>query len=334
MTMLTRRRFIHVAGIAAGCGLLPLGAAAARADALPPLYRWQGVALGADASLELYHPDRAEAARLVQTALAEVRRLEGVFSLYDRNSALSRLNRDGRLDEPPAELVELLATGNAFSTATGGAFDVTVQPLWDLYARHFARPDADPAGPAPAAIAAALAWVGHDAIVLAPDRIRFRRPGVTITLNGIAQGYITDRVAALLRAAGIGHTLVDMGEIRALGAHPAGRPWQVGLRDESHPGRMLRTVPLDDRAIATSSGLGTRFDATGRFNHIFNPATGACADRYLSVSVQAPTATVADALSTAFSLMPLDTARRVLAATGADRAWFADRQGGVTVIEA
>lgn len=330
---LTRRRFIHVAGIAAGCGLLPLGAAAAPAGA-PPFYRWQGVALGADASLVLYHPDRAEAARLVGAALAEVRRLEGIFSLYDRNSALSRLNRDGTLDDPPAELVELLAASDAFSSATGGAFDVTVQPLWDLYAHHFARPGADPAGPSPAAIAATLAWVGHDAIAVAPDRVAFRRPGLSVTFNGIAQGYITDRVAALLRAFGIGHTLVDMGEIRALDGHPAGRPWQVGLRDEAHPGRLLRTVPLDDRAIATSSGLGTRFDPGGRFNHIFNPATGACANRYLSVSVQAPTATIADALSTAFSLMPVAAIRPVLAATGADQAWIADHQGRVTVIAA
>src|SRR5581483_2453513 len=157
-----------------------------------------------------------------------------------------------------------------------GAFDATVQPLWEVYATHFSRADADPAGPPSGSIAAALARVGHAGVTVTPERIALARPGMAVTLNGIAQGYITDRVVELLRASGIGHTLVDMGEIRALDGHPAGRPWRVGLKDPRSERGTLRDLDLDDEALSTSGGYGTEFDRGGRFNHIFDPATGAC----------------------------------------------------------
>lgn len=329
---ITRRRFIRITAAAAGASLLP-AAASKRANSAQ-LRQWQGVTLGADASLQVFHPDPAVAERLIAAALDEVRRLERVFSLYTRDSALVRLNRDGRLDAPPLELVELLSTSLRFSRLTAGAFDVTVQPLWELYAKHFAGPDADPAGPSEEAIAAARALVGYDSVQVDPATVRLAKPGAKITLNGIAQGYVTDRVADLLRAGGCEHTLVDMGEIRALGDHPAHRPWEVALRDPRDDTRSLGMVPLNDMAISTSSGWGTPFDATGRFNHIFDPSNGACASRYLSVSVKTARATVADALSTAFSLLPMEAAARVLQASGGGQALFADLDRRVAAIRA
>jgi len=325
----SRRRFIRIAGAAAGIALMGLGDSGRPASGSPLLHRWQGIALGADASLQLYHPDAAEAARLIDDSLAEVRRLERIFSLYDQNSALCRLNRAGQLADPPQELVELLAVCGRIHRATGGAFDATVQQPWDLYAGRFGAPCADLAGPSSVAIGHALARQGVEAVAFDPERIRFLRPGMALTLNGIAQGYITDRVAELLRARGVVHTLVDMGETRALDGHPAGRPWSVGLKDPRDQNGLLQQVALDDQAIATSGGYGTQFDAAGRFNHIFNPATGGCATRYLSVSVVAPSATVADALSTAFSLMPMDRAAGVLTETGATDAYFVPPDGSV-----
>ncbi len=331
---LTRRRFIRIAGIAAGLGLAPLSLRLSAAKASPLLHRWSGVALGADAEMQLYHPDAAVAAELIERSLAEVRRLEKIFSLYDETSALRRLNSAGALDDPPQELVQLLSDCARFSRATAGAFDATVQPLWDLYAAHFSSGDADPAGPPAQAIAATAARVGYAGVTVAPNRIAFERPAMAATLNGIAQGYITDRVVELLRASGVGHTLVDMGEIRALDGHPAGRPWSVGLKDPARENGILRALDLDNQALSTSGGYGTEFDAVGRFNHIFDPATGACSARYLSVSVMATTATVSDALSTAFSLMPLERCEPVLKALGATAAWFVERDGRIDVLAA
>jgi len=315
----SRRRFIRISAAAAGMTLLPLDrlrAAPAVEDAGRGLRVWSGVALGADAMLQLHHPDPAEADRLIDACLAEVSRLEAIFSLYRDDSALCRLNRDGRLDGPPIELVELLGQAQGFSRQTAGAFDVTVQPLWDLYAAHFSAPDPDPAGPSRTAIAATLQRVGHQALNVDPARISFARPGMAVTLNGIAQGYVTDRVVDLLRGAGIDRSLVDMGETRAIGPRPSGEPWIVGLEDPKTPGRVAERLQIENQAVATSGGYGTQFDTEGRFNHLFDPATGETSWRYLSVSVIAPDATTGDALSTAFSLMPLDALTSVVAARG------------------
>ena len=305
-----RRRFLKILGSAPGM-LLAAHAPAVRADAAfaapeANLHVWRGVALGADAMIQLHHPDAAAARDLIDKSLTEVARLERIFSLYDPDSSLSRLNRDGSLSEPPLELVELLGRSVDFSEMTGGAFDVTVQPLWDLYAAHFSRPDADPAGPSRQELAAALARVGYRSIVVAPERVQFARRGAAVTLNGIAQGYLTDCVVNLLRRAGIGQTLVDMGEIRALDGRPLGGPWVVGLERSRSPGRVKRRIALDNRAVSTSGGYGTPLDPAGHFNHIFDPATGGTSWRYRSVSVVADCATTADAFSTGFSLMPVE----------------------------
>ena len=296
----TRRRFLAIAAAAAG---LPIGALRAGAETAP-LHRWSGIALGAAAEIALYDPDATRARRLIARCVAEIDRLEDVFSLYRPESAIGRLNRDGRLAAPPLELVALLAEARTYSERTEGAFDATVQPLWHLYAAHFTRPGADPRGPGEAEHAKAQALVDYRAVEVDPAEVRFARPGMALTLNGIAQGYITDRVATLLQDAGMGDVLLDIGEVRALGRHPDGRPWHVGLRRAAEPETVVRTVTLSDRAIATSAGIASPFDASGRHHHLFDPATGRPAPGAGQVSVIAPRATMADALSTALAVSP------------------------------
>ncbi len=201
-----------------------------------------------------------------------------------------------------------MSRARSISLATGGAFDVSVQPLWKLYARHFATPTADPKGPAPQLVERARALVDQGELAIGRRHLGLGREGAAVTLNGIAQGYITDRVIALLRRRGIARVFVDLGESRVLGVRPDGRPWQVGLVDPTRPDRLARTLPLVDRALATSGGYGTRFDASGRHHNLFDPATGRSANHYLGVSILAPDATTADALSTGLYALPLDKA--------------------------
>lgn len=313
-----RRRFIGI--VAASSALALTSSPLRRAHAAIAPTCWQGAALGADAELRLYHPDPQAAERLIAQALAELRRLEGIFSLYRDDSALAVLNRQGFLDNPPSDLLRLLAESRHYAVLTGGLFDPTVQPLWRLYAEHFARADADPAGPAPAAVASALAHVSYQGVELDPQRIQLR-PGMALTLNGIAQGYITDKVTELLRNNGLERALVDMGEIR--GWDPSVRPagWQVGLADPLAPERILAQVPVSNQALATSGGYGTPLDAAGRFSHLFDPRSGQARPRYRSVSVMAPTATAADALSTAFSHMSLEDTQKIVRSLGLS-AWM------------
>ena len=162
------------------------------------------------------------------------------------------------------------------------------------------------------AIDKAMVLVDYRNLSLTTSRVAFERRGMGITLNGIAQGYITDRVADLLRNEGLDDVLVDLGEIRGLGRHADGRPWTVGLKDPLEPGRIVDTLTLENQALASSAGAATRFDLRGRHHHLFDPHSGTSANRYLGITVIAPTATTADALSTGFASMDLGEVKKVL----------------------
>ncbi|MBV0892370.1 FAD:protein FMN transferase [Paracoccus sp. Z118] len=286
--MLTRRRFIAIS--AAVAALPQMGRAA---PAPTPRLR-AGQALGAQVSIRIAHPDGdAIAARV----LSEIDRLEGILSLYRPDSALARLNRDGELTAPPFELLECLSLAGAVHRESGGRFDPTVQPLWSLWA------EAAVAGGRPddAAIRGALARTGWEGVRMDSTRITLR-PGMALTLNGIGQGYVADRVAALLKAEGLSEVLIDTGELRALGGQPGGGAWQVKLEAGGR-------VALQDRALATSAPLGTTFDQAGTDGHIMDPATGRPTPAtWREITISAQTAALADALSTAGCLTP-DEAR-------------------------
>ncbi|GMV00856.1 MAG: FAD:protein FMN transferase [Burkholderiaceae bacterium] len=330
--MADRRRFLSI--VAACAAAAPFaGARVGTAEAV----EWRGTAMGALASMTLVHPDRAKAQALVQRCVDEIDRLESMLSLYRPDSSLSRLNAAGELRDPPVELVTLMSQSLALARSSGGAFDPTVQPLYRLYAAHFARPAASVAGPSPAAIVATLRDVGFAGVELRADHIRLRRPGMGITLNGVAQGFVTDRVADLLRDAGLVNLMIDLGEARAHGRSARGDSWRAAIADPRQPYRTLLELPLGDDAgtlpaLATSAGYGTLFGTDPRIHHLFDPGTGRSANRWLSVSVAAPRATVADGLSTALSVMPADRAARLLADYPSVRAWLVQPDGEVTVL--
>src|SRR6516162_1587813 len=146
---ISRRRFIRISAAAAGLAVVPGGPPV---QAGPSLVTWHGTMLGAVATVQIHHEDRKAARRLISAACAEARRLERLFSLYLEDSALVELNRSGILVDPASELVDLLTISQRFAEVTGGRFDVTVQPLWTLYADHFLRSNADPAGPPHSAV--------------------------------------------------------------------------------------------------------------------------------------------------------------------------------------
>ncbi|WP_316181508.1 MULTISPECIES: FAD:protein FMN transferase [unclassified Bradyrhizobium] len=321
---LSRRRFIRISAALAGLAIAPCGRQAAGSTA--GLVEWRGTLLGAVATIKLHHHDRREAERVITVSISEARRLERLFSLYLEDSALVTLNRTGVLVAPAPELVDILTLSQRYAALTDGRFDPTVQPLWTLYADHFSRPDANPDGPPQAAVQEALTRVGHQRLSVSRDRIVMPR-GTALTLNGIAQGYVTDRIVDLLRSEGVQQSLVDMGEARAIGARPDARPWEIAIADPDVPDRIAAMLPIIDRAVSTSGAYGLRFDPHGRFNHLFDPHSGGCAQRYRSVTTVAGNATAADALSTAFSLMSEPEIRALLPRTEVDRVHLIDAAG-------
>ena len=297
---LNRRRFIGISAAAMGVTMAPSGVN--RAVIQQP-YRWRGVAMGADAEMTLYHDDMDVAEELTNACLFEVQRLEKIFSLYRPDSAISQLNANGELRNPPLELVDLLSRAATISDLTNGSFDVTVQSLWRLYHDHFTGGGAV-AGLSADALRVAKARVNYRAVDVQPDVISFTQPDMAITLNGIAQGYITDAITNLLRDSGMDNVLVNMGEIRAVGSHADGQPWRIGLgADIDEP------IELMDRAVATSAGAGMVFPSSENYHHLFDPLTGSSARHWQQVSVIAPYATLADALSTGFMAMGIEDIR-------------------------
>lgn len=275
---LTRRRFMTIASVAC------LGVPAAHA------YRWQGTALGAHAQIVLDHP---RAIAITEAARAEIDRLEDIFSLYRPRSELSALNAGGLLQAPSFELLECLAEAGRVHDVTEGRFDPTVQPLWRLLAVSHRRG----AAPGRADLDLARAAIGFDKVRFDEARVTLG-PHQQLTLNGIAQGYIADRVARLMRAEGVGDVLIDTGEILAMGDAPDGAGWPVTIAGET-PGRRLTR-----RALATSAPLGTTLDDAGRVGHILDPRSGdLVAPAVSQVSVSAASAALADGLSTGLCLV-------------------------------
>jgi len=331
MSGINRRRFL-VSALGAGGGL---GGAAAvgmvgddraerwapgRAATGPPgaglhVTRRTCCALGSQVAITVLDEDPAAAERAIDGALRELRLVERLMSLYRSDSQLSRLNRDGVLDGPHPYLAGVLDRARRMSQRTGGAFDVTVQPLWDVYA------EAQRAGEAPgaAAIDRARRNVDWRRLEVSAGHVRLHGPGPAVTLNGIAQGFAADRVRASLARAGVRHALVDTGEIGTLGGKADEGPWQVGIQHPRREDAYVALARLEGRCLATSGDYASRFTADGRNHHLFDPKTGRSADRLASVSVAARTATEADALSTAvFVLGPERGLHLIRATPGAD----------------
>ncbi|QBF30620.1 FAD:protein FMN transferase [Thalassococcus sp. S3] len=262
---LSRRRFLAISA-ASLC--------ASGAQAAP--YRWQGFALGAEVSLTLHAPE-ALALRASGLVEARLRRVEDEFSLYDVNSALSRLNAKGRLRRPAPMMQELLALCDTAHALTDGVFDPSVQSLWSALTR----------GTRIAPAQASVGWhrVTHDAQMITLG------PGQALTFNGIAQGFATDLVKSDLQALGLTDLLVNIGEFAALGG-----PWRLGVSDPAHG--LLTTRTLTDGAIATSSPAALSLGQNQ--THILSPGRRPL---WSTISVEAKTAAQADALSTAFCLM-------------------------------
>ena len=298
----TRRRALFIGAVLVAGAAVPSALLAPHAFAATPV-RWSGQALGAHAEIELVGVGEAEARPVLAAVEAEIARLEGIFSLYRQDSALARLNRNGALADPPPELLEVLALSRAVHRQTGGLFDPTVQPLFAFYAEWFTKPRRAHLLPDMRELAPVLARVGMDKVTFDDTRITFARPGMALTLNGIAQGYITDRIAVLLKSHGYGNMLLDIGEIQAVGKGLNGAGWEVGIRKGVSGPELAERLILTDKAVATSMMLGTTFDQHGQAGHILHPRKGLDRNYNSRASVVHPSAAFADAMSTAVILM-------------------------------
>jgi thiamine biosynthesis lipoprotein len=297
MTDLNRRRFITLFASTASIALV-----SPKVFAAPDkLHRWQGTALGAEAAIYLDGLSQDQADEMISAALSEIERLENMFSLYRPEATISRLNRDGFVENPEQEFVELMSRAAMISRHTDGAFDPTIQTVWARLTELSQQIAITDEGAVHAEIGRLKSLIGYEAIRIEPNRVSFAQQGMQVTLNGMAQGYITDRVAGVFRRNGMKNVLVDLGEKYAIGPRIDGTGWPV--RFGGNDAQSSSGVRMYYGALATSSGSGFRFSLNGNYTHLIDPRSGTSPALWERVSVFADTATDADAFSTAFSMM-------------------------------
>lgn len=323
--MNTRRKLLVAMAGAGGLAALALGGriAATGPDGLVAARR-SSWALGANVEIVALHASRHIVERALGDALDELHRIEDVVSLYRPGSEISRLNRQGVLERPNPDFVSLLRYSRLLSARTGGAFDVTVQPLWELYASAYAEGRL----PRSEEIDAARARVGLGKLDFGARRIRLG-PRMGVTLNGIAQGFAADRVLAVLRRHGVENALVDTGELGAVGTRQSGAPWTAGIQDPRRADAFVSIATLDGRCLATSGDYVTAFSADFSCHHIFDPATGRSPQAFSSVSVVASSGLDADALSTAAFVLGLPDGLRLIDEWPGADALFVLKDGSV-----
>jgi thiamine biosynthesis lipoprotein len=252
--------------------------------------------------VEITVAERSEksARAAIRAALEEISRVDELSSAYNPQSALRRVNLEayGKPVVVDRGLFDLIRDSVAYSAASGGAFDITVQPVMALWSFDSGgkRPDAD-------RLRQSLPLVGSEHLVLDEKNrsVGFKVPGMGIDLGAIAAGWAADRAMARMEALGVENAIVDAGgEIRVRGTRPDGSPWRIGIRHPRAEGVLLAKLELTDTAIATSGDYERFFEEGGvRYHHILDPATGMPASGCRSVTVLASTASEADACSTA-----------------------------------
>ncbi len=266
--------------------------------------------MGTLVTISVVHRDVSIARTIIDEAFVEIDRLEALFSRYREGTPLWVLNREGILENPPSEMLEVLTHALEIDTLTDGAFDVTVAPLVDLYSNSF-----EEVGelPSEVQIENALSLVGSQGINFDRDKIVFERDGMSLSFDGIAKGYIVDQAVKIIKKEGVRGGLIDAGgDMRATGEDLLGESWRLAIQHPRNPGSYLCLIDLSDGAVATSGDYMQYLTEDFIVHHIVDPRLGTSPDHTSSVSVIASTAAEADALSTATLVLGPEKGIRLL----------------------
>ncbi len=309
MTIMKRRRWIQLSSAVFGAALLGCRerVSDSRRVTVATMREEEWTAFGTRVGMQLAVPAGVDGDALIARCKERVREIDAAFSLWEPKSEIRQLNDKGVLHKPSDDMLNVLELSDRLHKMTEGAFDPTVQPLWDLYESHFSNHPAADKGPPESELQKSLALVGWERVLVDPSNVRLDK-GMALTLNGVVQGYATEEVAKVLRANGVSSALVNTGEFQAVGAQPDGSAWNVAV---SRAGDEVDQVDLVDRALAVSSGASTAFDLRERFHHLFHPRGDAFASSQTVVAVEASGAGLADGLATACSVMDVETIERL-----------------------
>ena len=291
--------------VIAGLLILLTVALGATSCARKPLMKFEETRdmMGTFVTITVYS-DEETAEEAISAAFARIEEIERVASIFDEQSQAFQLNRDGHLDAASDDLLLLLTMSLDYSQMTDGCFDITIQPLLDLWAGGLWKESEEVQQ---SRINQTLGLTGWDKIGIEGNRIYFTVEGMKITLGGIAKGYAVDEALEVISSMGIKHALVNAGgDMGTLGSKPNREPWNVALVNPDDTSQCLAAFSFSDKAVATSGNYERYFDPEKEAGHIINPKTGYSAQECISVTIIAENCTQADALATGVFVMGPD----------------------------
>ena len=280
--------------------------------ASPPLVERTEQVMGTYATITIIDRNTTRANLALDAAFEEITRIEGLMSLYNESSEVALLNRNGtNWTTLSPDTLYVLQKAEYYSRISNGSFDITCNPLLDLW---MVKAKNENKMPTPEEIEEASELVGYEHLIIDEDlnRAKFDKEGMSITLGGIAKGYAVDCACEKLIEAGINHALVNIGgDMRAIG-DKNGVPWEVALQNPRNKEEYITIIKLDNESVATSGDYERYFFLKERIHHIMNPKTGYSADECMSTTIITHQCIDADALATAVFVMGPEEGKALL----------------------
>jgi thiamine biosynthesis lipoprotein len=264
--------------------------------------------LGSPFEITVVAKDTIQANQYEDQAIAEVKRIENLISDWIPTTPVSQINQAAgkKAVTVPLELIELIERSIKISKLTDGAFDISYASMDRIWKFDGSMKEM----PSPEAIQQSVAKVGYQKIIIDKENqtVMLKDVGMKLGLGGIGQGYIADKIKALLQSNGCVAGLVNVsGDISTWGKQPNGEQWKVGIKNPMNKNKIFATFPLEDTAVETSGSYEKYVTFNGkRYSHIIDTRTGYPATGLISVSVFAKTTELADALATGVFVMGKD----------------------------
>jgi FAD:protein FMN transferase len=256
--------------------------------------------MGTFVTLVIYHPSQEKGQKLIEAAFLQMENMIHIFNRHEKGSPLSFLNRQGHISNPPPELLALLRRAREFHRRSQGLFDITIKPVLDLYEESFLLGGL----PASASLRESLSLVGFSNLTIGKKEVFFNRPGMGLTLDGLAKGTVIDKTIDFLKGKDIKHALVVAGgDLRVMGGRGSNTPWQIAVYNPNTGRPIKEGISLFKGALATSGCYFSYYDSLQAHFHVLSPESGNSPPWASSATVLAPTAEEADALATSLMLL-------------------------------
>ncbi|WMW21298.1 FAD:protein FMN transferase [Methanolobus mangrovi] len=253
-------------------------------------------------TISVIDSNETHASEVIERAFDRMYYVDRIMNNYDNKSELSILNEEGSVRDVDYELVYVINRSRYYSEVSGGAFDISIQPVLDLWASKYS-PGGTYEEPTPEEINETLILVNYSAVMLEGNNITLGND-MKITLGGVAKGYAVDLAIESMIDDGIDSGFVNAGgDGRYIGTKPDGTQWRVGLQNPEKSEDAVTIINVENMAVATSGNYERYFNDTARVSHIADPRTGYPSQNLISSTIIATSAMDADAFATAVFIL-------------------------------